>query len=384
MRRRNFLKLMGTSLPAISCLPPIMAHDNMALQPDVPSFLQDYKNQYLRSPRKASTEWFTNAKFGLFIHYGLYSLLGRGEWVQFGDKIPISEYEKLKDKFAAENFDADFITDLALEAEMKYVNLVTKHCDSFCLWDTQYTEFNSLNSPAGRDLVAEMAEACRKKGLGFFVFYEHGFDWRHPHGPHPKDFDHRAVRPNYDPPDPFYADKENYDFQKYLDYATGQIRELLTNYGLVAGVWLDGIAVPVSGDKSKFKVPELYDMIRSQQEQALISYKWGLTGKEDFLAPEKPQLKHLAEKTDKPIEVNWTLQEEVPEDAHNRWGYVKNAKHMSPETVLEHLEWTAEMDANLLLNTGPLPDGSIHPEDINTLKAVGKHIRRNGWPGRKA
>jgi len=381
MQRRDFFRILGTSIPFIYGLPAALGGQRADGQPRVPSYLQNYDARYLDAPRQAAIQWFSEAKFGLFIHYGLYSLLGRGEWVQYGDKIPIKEYARLKDKFTAENFDADFITDLALEAEMQYINLVTKHCDSFCLWDTQYTNFNSVNSPAGRDLVGEMADSCRKKGLGLFLFYEHGFDWRHPHGPHPKDWDHSAVRPHYDPPDPFYASKENYNFQNYLDYASGQIKELLTNYGPVAGIWLDGIAIPLSGNKSKFKVPHLYRMIRSLQKQALISYKWGLIGTEDFLAPEKTQVENLSEKVDKPIEVCWTLQEEVPPDAHNRWGYVEGAKHMDPSTVLEHLEWTANMDANLLLNTGPLPDGSIHPEDVKTLKAVGRDIRKNGWPG---
>jgi len=380
MQRRDFLKKLGAGLPIISGLPAILAAQGCNTSQSIPSYLKGYNKLYLNNPRQAAIQCFSDARFGLFIHYGLYSILGRGEWVQFGEKIPVREYAKLKDRFTAENFDADFITDLALEAEMKYINLVTKHCDSFCLWDTQHTDFNSMNSPAKRDLVGEMAEACREKNLGFFVFYEHGFDWRHPHGPHPKDWDHRAVRPHYDPPDPFYASEEEYNFQKYLDYASGQIKELLSNYGLVAGVWLDGIAIPLSGDQSKFQVPQLYDMIRSMQSQALISYKWGLTGTEDYLAPEKPQVKHLAEKVTKPIEVCWTLQEEVPPGSSNRWGYVEGATHMKPNTVMEHLEWTGGMDANLLLNVGPLPDGSIHPEDIKTLRAVGKKIRQDGWP----
>ena len=381
MQRRDFLRILSTGIPFIAGLPVILGNQRYHSQQHIPSYLQNYKELYMEAPHQAAVQWFSEARFGLFIHYGLYSLLGRGEWVQYGDKIPIMEYARLKDKFTAKNFDADFITDLALEAEMRYINLVTKHCDSFCLWDTQYTEFKSVNSPARRDLVGEMSEACQKKGLGLFIFYEHGFDWRHPHGPHPIDWDHPAVRPHYDPPDPFYASKENYNFQNYLDYASGQIKELLTNYGPVAGIWLDGIAIPLSGDKSKFKVPQLYRMIRSLQKQALISYKWGLIGNEDFLAPEKTQVENLSEKVDKPIEVCWTLQEEVPSDAHNRWGYVEGAKHMNPSTVLEHLEWTAKMNANLLLNTGPLPDGSIHPEDVKTLKAVGRNIRKSGWPG---
>ena len=373
MKRKDFIKLLSAGLP-------FLWYQGCNSKPHIPSYLANYEHLFLENPCQAAIRWFYDAKFGLFIHYGLYSLLGRGEWVQMGATIPIQEYSLLKDNFTAENFDADFITDLALEAEMKYVNLVTKHCDSFCLWDTQYTQFNSMNSPAKRDLVGEIAESCRAKGLGLFLFYEHGFDWRHPHGPHPKDWNHRAVRPRYDPPDPHFASEQDYDFQKYLDYVSGQITELLTNYGPVAGIWLDGIAVPLSGDTSKFRIPELYKMIRSIQNQTLISYKYGVTGNEDFLAPEKIQVHHLPDNIDKPIEVCWTLQEEVPSGSYNRWGYVEGAVHMKPETVIEHLEWAARMNANLLLNTGPLPKGEIHSEDIKTLKEVGRYIRKNGWP----
>ena len=123
----------------------------------VPRYLTGYEAMWNESPHKANLEWFKNADFGLFIHYGLYSILGAGEWAQFHQRIPVAEYEKLRDRFTAENFDADFITDLAMEAEMKYVTLVTCHHDSFCLWESQVEAFNSSGSPCGRDLVREMA-----------------------------------------------------------------------------------------------------------------------------------------------------------------------------------------------------------------------------------
>ena len=104
------------------------------------------------------------------MHYGLYSLLGRHEWVQLREKITVAEYAKLKDKFQAEKFDADFITDLALAAQMKYINITTRHHDSFCLFNTKQTDFHSVNSPAKRDLVGELAVACRKNGLGLCQF----------------------------------------------------------------------------------------------------------------------------------------------------------------------------------------------------------------------
>jgi alpha-L-fucosidase len=281
----------------------------------------------------------------------------------------VAEYAKLKDQFTAEKFDADFITDLALEAQMKYINITTRHHDSFCLFDTKQTDFNSVNSPAGRDLVGELAEACRKKGLGFFLYYSHGRDWKHPHAPNNDQWGGHA-RPKYDPPEPSYAYGKDHDLQKYLDFMTAQIKELLSNYGPVAGIWLDGIAVPKRGDKSKFKCQKLYDMIHAAQPQTLVSYKQGLLGTEDFFAPERSREKVKIDTQNKPIEICQTLQPK-------RWGYVKadDGKHKTADQVMQILAGAAKKDANLLLNTGPLPDGSICPEDIEILRAVGGRLR---------
>ena len=213
------------------------------------------------TPRAASLEWFRNARLGLFIHYGLYSLDGVHPFHQHRLKIPVAEYEKRMYRFTAGRFDAGRLADLAVEAQMKYVNLVTKHCDGFCLWNTRQTGFNSVRSAAKRDLVAEMAEACRKRGLGLFLFYEHGFDWRHPHGPRLRDYPIRLTEVPYDPPEPTYARAENYDLQRYVDYVSAQITELLTNYGPIGGIWLDDAAVPRLGDASRFRLPALYDHI---------------------------------------------------------------------------------------------------------------------------
>ncbi len=375
--RRHFLSAAGKGGGALF-LPPVLPGS------EIPPFLRGRESAFARDPKQAAAEWFREARFGLFIHYGLYSLLGKGEWIQYDDRIPVREYEKLIHRFRADAFDPDFICDLALEAEMRYVNLVCKHCDSFALWPTKESEFHVMNSPARRDLVREMADACHERGLGFFAFYEHGFDWRHPHGPAPWLFRSRAARPAYDPPDPWYASREEYDFQRYVEYANAQIRELLTGYGGLAGVWLDGIGIPLSGDASLYRCPELYATIREIQPQALISYKFGLTGDEDFFAPEDGQLKHMDGKNraGKPLEVCTCLQlrREGAERRYHQWGYNAESAHKTPEQVWGDLEMAAGLGANLLLNTGPLGDGSIHPEDAATLRAVGERIRRKGFP----
>lgn len=337
----------------------------------IPNYLKDYENIYQQCPRSAALKWFSEAKYGMFLHYGLYSLLGRHEWVQFRELISVAEYAKLKEQFAAEKFDADYIASLAVDCGMKYVNLTTRHHDCFCLFDTKLTDFNSANSPAKRDLVGELAEACDKYGLGFFLYYSHGRDWKHPHAPN-NDKWGGSARPKYDPPEATYAVGDDHDLQIYLDFMTGQITELLTNYGPIAGIWLDGIAVPNSGDKSLFKCQELYDFVHSMQPQVLVSYKQGLLGTEDFAAPEHKALSDL----DKQGEICTTM-------CPGSWGYLESGvgKHKTVNDVLETIKDARENGYNLLLNTGPMPDGSIDPDDDKVLREVGEFLRKNGFPG---
>ena len=360
---------MGTSAPA----PPATS---AAGADAVPPYLKGYADLYKTDPRGAALKWFREAQFGLFIHYGLYSLHGIHPFEQHMRKIPVAEYAKLAGDFTAAKFDANALADMAVETGMKYVTLVTKHCEGFCLWDTKQTDFNSVRSAAKRDLVAEMAEACRKKGLGLFLFYEHGFEWHHPHGPRKKDFPINLVEVPYDPPEPSYAYGDKYDLKNYVDYVSAQVTELLTQYGPVAGLWLDGAGVPASGDKAKFHLDELYDLIHRLQPQTLISYKWGVTGKEDFLAPEKQQIRQIKDRGAKPIEVCVPLQ--------GAWGYAKDQPRHDADWVMKELQEAARLGANLLLNIGPVPDGSVHPADAATLREVGKRLKENGFPKTEA
>ena len=367
INRRDFVKTVACGTGAL--MTPGWLRAAQAADLPTPSYLKGYETLYAQDPRAAGVQWFREAKLGLFIHYGLYSLLGRGEWVMENETIPVTEYAKLKERFTAEKFDADFITDLALAAEMKYVNITTRHHDCFCLFRTKQTDFNSLNSPAKRDLVGELAAACQKKGLGLCLYYSHGRDWRHPHAPN-NDSWGGSARPKYNPAEPTYAYGQEHDLQKYLDFMTAQITELLTQYGPIASIWLDGIGVPMSGDRAQFKCQELYDTIHKLQPQTLVSYKQGLLGTEDFFAPEH---KAVANTSGKPMEVCSTLQQ-------SGWGYNARSKHLDADAVMEQLSVTQHDHANLLINSGPLPDGSIHPDDSTTLREVGRRLRANGFP----
>ena len=375
-KRRDFLKKMGLGAGAVgaaSC--GILKADDEKKRNfgKAPSYLKGYEDLYAKDPRKAAVEWFRDAKFGLFLHYGLYSLLAHGEWVQLRELIPVREYANLKDRFTAKDFDADFITDMALEAEMKYVNITTRHHDSFCLFQTKQTDFNSLNSPAKRDLIEELADQCREKGLGFFMYYSHGRDWRHPHAPN-NDKWKGSARPKYPKQETFYKYGEEHDLQKYVDFMQAQITELLTQYGPVAGIWLDGIAVPRSGDVSLFKCQDLYDYIHSMQPQVLVSYKQGMLYTEDFFAPERHGTA-IEQQAGKPLEICDTMQPRV-------WGYDERdkGKHATADDVMGKLARAAHAKANLLLNTGPLQHGAIHAGDAATLREVGRRIRENGFP----
>ena len=151
--RRAFVAAVGGAAAAAAARRPAGAADAAA----VPSYLKGHADLFAKDPKAAALAWFREARFGLFMHYGLYSLLGRGEWVMYQEQIPVAEYEKLDGQFRADKFDADFITDLARDAGMSYVNITARHHDSFCLFRTNQTDFNSVESPAKRDLVGELA-----------------------------------------------------------------------------------------------------------------------------------------------------------------------------------------------------------------------------------
>ncbi len=371
MDRRSFLRTAGVGFAATLVSP---GADPRALPPPTGR----------DRTREKTLEWFTKARFGLFMHYGVYAILGRGEWVQLREKIPVAEYAKLKDQFTARNFDVDFITDLALEAEMKYVNLTSRHHDSFSLFETKQTDFNSVNSPARRDLIGELTEACRKKGLGIFYYYSYALDWRHPY------FYSReaglprwgAARPDYPEPQPEYKWKKDEDFKHYIEFVHAQIKELLTQYGPIQGMWLD----PIMGYYARpdlFPIEQTYALIRSLQPGCLICFKQGANGDEDFVAPERTMQAHRrgGEVGRRAWELNKGKPAEICDTLQPRaWGYDKrvDGKHRDADWVIRALEEAEKLNANLLLNTGPLPDGSIHPEDVKTLREIGKRLRRKG------
>ena len=185
-------------------------------------------------------------------------------------------------------------------------------------------------------------------------------------------------RPKYDPPEPSYATGSAHNLQIYLDFMQAQITELLTNYGPVAAIWLDGVAVPNNGDKAKFKSQELYDYIHSVQPQVLVSYKQGLLGTEDFQAPEH----QAVEQANKPMEICTTMCS-GPGGKGVSWGYLaEGGHHKNEEEVWQALTAARESGCNLLLNTGPLPDGSLDEKDVPVPARSGRTHSQRGISGR--
>ena len=346
---------------------------------NIPAYLKEYKKMYKANPREANLFWFKNAKYGMFIHYGLYSNLEKGEWVQLRDTIPVSEYGKLKDLFTAEKFNADEITDIAIQAGMKYITITSKHHDGFCLFNTTATDFNVLNSPANRDLIKELYDACEKKGLALFLYYSYGADWHHPYF-YSRDHGWANARPAYPEAQPEYKFEKDEDFKIYVGYVHEQLKEILVQYPKIAGIWFD----PIMGYYSRpdlFPIDSTYALIRRISPHALISFKQGANGDEDFVAPERSGNAKVGQQFEaaklaydkninKPREICNTLQP-------NAWGYNKlnDGKHKTVEDIIILLDEAEKSNSNLLLNVGPKGDGSFPEEDIAALKGALKILK---------
>ena len=363
----------------------------------VPRYLDGYKQRYEKDPRAAAREWFADAKYGLFLHYGLYSLLGNHEWVQYHERIKPADYAQLQHHFTAASFDAEHIVDFAEACGMNYITFTARHHEGFCLFESNHTTYTSMKAPAGRDLVSELADACQEAGIGLFLYYSHGYDWHHPHAPN-RDKWGDPARPAYDERPGCYAD-EGHDLGIYLDYIESQVEELLTGYGPIAGLWFDPSYLPQQDTDrfaDAFDLESLYERIRELQPQTLISYKEGVTGTEDFVTPEhetgEPNVLGEVSTTMIPgeryrdeLDCHWGGYgggEDGQQATSTSWGYAQAAEgmHRDEAEVWEKLRCTLADEYNLLLNVGLLPDGRLDPEDLGTLRAVGERIDREGYP----
>lgn len=294
--------------------------------------------------------WFNEVRFGLFIHWGLYSIWGRGEWVQFKERIPLETYNKLADEFVPAAFDIDAWVALAKRAGAGYVVLTARHHDGFALFDSAVSEFTSVKTAAGRDFVREFVDACRRHGLriGLYVSI---MDWQFPAC---------GTGPQKDPA----------GWEAMVRQTHEQVRELMTNYGQIDMVWYDGCMVPGIGDPAlleKFwRTKALNAMVRRLQPGILINDRAALP--EDFATPEQEV---AAPERGRRWEACMTL--------NGSWGYTRtDTNYKSVKEIVRHLVHCASHGGNLLLNIGPRGDGSVPAESVERLEAIGDWMRVNG------
>ena len=284
MDRRAFLA--ATALAGCSLPQPRPDHDG------IPGYLAGQRPDFKTNPHGAGMAWFRSVRLGLHLEYGVHTQLGRGPAVQFEDRIPPSDYVKLKHGFDASAFNAPALADLAKEAGFQYLGLTVRHSDGFCLFRTTATEFNALEV-TGRDLLAEIGEACSQRSLGLIVSFSYAADWRHPYfyPAQSSQTEWRGARPAYDTTPPEYRFARDEDFQLYVRDVHHQIQEIAYRYWPLAGIRLE----PDEGYFARpdlFPVGQAYALIREASPGTLIAFGAGANGEEDFCA-----LSHLRPET---------------------------------------------------------------------------------------
>ncbi len=321
---------------------------------------------YRPSPENLKArEWFQDAKFGMFIHWGVYSVLGDGEWVMHNRKMTIAEYEKLAPKFNPTEFNPAEWVALAKEAGMRYITFTSKHHDGFAMWGTKQSRWNIVDAtPYRRDVVKMLAEECQRQGIKLFLYHSH-LDWHHP------DYFPRGRTGQYS------GRPETGNWYRYLDYLDAQLEELLTNYGPIAGIWFDGWWDKPDAD---WRLGKTYSLIHRLQPGALIGnnhHRRPFEG-EDFQMFEKDLPGHNTAGFNAEAEIG-ALPLETCDTINRSWGYnAKDNRYKSVPELVHYLVRAAGYNANFLLNVGPMPNGKIQPEFVERLRGVGQWLRENG------
>jgi alpha-L-fucosidase len=322
--------------------------------------------------RMDRSEWFRDARFGMFIHWGLYSIPARGEWVRSSERMSIEDYQVYFDEFNPVNFQPREWARLAKAAGMKYAVLTAKHHDGFCLWDTKTTDYQATKTPAQRDLVREFLDAFRAEGIKVGLYYSL-VDWYHPDYPAYGDRQH----PMRDHPD--FKDR-THDWDRYVDYMHQQVEELVSDYGQIDIMWFDFSYWQYRGEK--WRATELVNMVRRKQPGILIDNRLGGDMEKaepdvfagDFDGPEQGIPRE-------PIrnEAGQPLPWEACMTLNDAWGYSANNRNFkSPQDVVRYLVNAVSKGGNLLVNVGPNALGEIPQESQEILRAVGEWMAVNG------
>jgi len=315
----------------------------------------------LQASRKG-VKRFVEAGFGMSVHWGLYALIGHGEWVYFQEGIPFEKYRALMTKFNPVRFDANEWADLMVEAGQKSLAITSKHHDGFCMWDTALTDFKVTRTPFGRDVLAELAVALRERGIALHFYYSL-VDWTHP-----------AYRT---------------DWPRYVEYYHGQLRELCTNYGPIGGFLFDGYWPNWDMDKktAKYCAPRgawdftgAYDLIHKLQPDAVItnnSHRLPLKGEDyqvweqDLPGENRFFRSNCTQVGTKPTAAWWTVQP--------GWSYTpRDHNPKRADDLIEFYRRAKAKKAVFMLNVGPRPWGDIHPDEQRVLRKMGAKLRTLG------
>ena len=309
--------------------------------------------------------WFQDAKFGLFVHWGVYSIIGDGEWVMNQHKIDKKTYQKLPAFFNPTEFDAKEWVSMVKAAGMKYITITSKHHDGFAMFDSKQTDWDIIDrTPYKKDVLKMLADECQKQGIKLFFYHSH-LDWYqddyYPRG----GTGQTTGRP------------DKGDFNKYLDFMDAQLTELLTNYGPIAGIWFDGWWDKKDAD---WRLQKTYNLIHKLQPQCLVGNNHHQAPKEgeDFQMFEKdlPGKNTTGFSGESQI---GKLPLETCETMNNSWGFnLQDSRYKSTKNLVQYLVKAAGNNANFLLNVGPMPNGKIQPEFVKTLGEVGKWMEKNG------
>ena len=316
-------------------------------------------------------KWWTDARFGMFIHWGLYASPARHEWVKNNERMTNEQYQKYFDIFNPDMYNPREWARMAKEAGMKYVVLTAKHHEGFCLWDSRFTDYKATNTPFKRDIIKEYVEAFRAEGLKVGFYYSL-IDWHHP------DFTIDRNHPQRQTADTAY-DRLNIgkDMSKYREYMKNQVRELLTNYGEISIIWFD-FSYPGKNGKGRadWDSENLLKLARSLQPGIIVDDRLDLKDVEggwDFTTPEQYKVDKWPEYNGKKIA--W----ETCQTFSGSWGYYRDeTSWKSPAQLIELLVESVGKGGNLLLNVGPTARGTFDNRAQERLKSMGEWMKYNG------
>jgi alpha-L-fucosidase len=326
--------------------------------------LQAQRTDSVLPERLAAREWFRDARFGMFIHWGVYSQLGQGEWVMQNREIPVPAYEWLASAFNPVKFDAREWVSLAKAAGMKYITITARHHDGFSMFRTRVTPYNIVDwTPFKRDPLHELAEECRRQGIKLFFYYSQ-LDWHHPDYWPRGGTGLKTGRP------------DSGEWMRYIDFMDAQLTELLTNYGPLGGIWFDGMWDKPDAD---WRLARTYALIHRLQPAALIvpnHHKAPLPDEdvqtfEQDLPGSNTAGFNTKEISALPLETSLTM--------NNSWGFnITDRRFKTLPELIAFLVRAAGGGGNLLLNIGPRPDGTIQPEAVERLRDLGQWLATYG------